>query len=65
MRLGQEAAGCVDRQRAARADAAVLHERRRLAGAAIAEALEREQHQRRERIVGVEALHVVARDALA
>src|SRR5271170_2392466 len=63
MGLRQQPARRVDRQRATRLDAAALHPACRLAGAAEAEALEREQDQRREGVVSVEAGDVLVLDA--
>src|SRR5262249_62270948 len=50
--LGEHAAAGVTRQRAAELDAPVLHERARLAFAAEAEALQREEQVHAEAVVG-------------
>src|SRR5271170_7782030 len=62
MGLRQQPARRVDRQRATRLDAAALHPACSLAGGAEAEALEREQDQRREGVVGVETGDVLRSD---
>src|SRR6266851_6229558 len=63
MAFRQEAARRVDGQRAAELDPSALDPRRSLARPAIAEPLEREYDERREGIISVEALHVLARHA--